>query len=309
MEILKKILLYAVIFLSVRLINRKLNKSVDKSQQLNMDGLYYDYKQFAKVFKGLAIVVAMGFIIISFIPSSAARVGKIIVLGIFILLPILMYFCGCMYENWYIKMSDDIIEYRDLQGKVKIYPYENITDVIVTDHGNLEIYADNVKVLTFPQSMDINAIKKFLRKKGAYSEKKSAYMNFIMQGTKANKYTAITCEIVFIFFMIFSFAVEYVPGGVLFGIMALLNTLFLISVFYNCYAIENGIIIHKRFLKKNIELPFSRIDSVERHIYDNSDKSIYVYSAEKAVMKISANSTNFHLLEQLIAKQQWKWRK
>lgn len=309
MEILKKILLYAVIFLSVRLINRKLNKSVDKSQQLNMDGLYYDYKQFARVFKVLAVIVAIGIIIISFIPSSAAGVGKIIVLGIFILLAILMYLCGCRYENWYIKMSDDIIEYQDLQGKVKIYPYDNITDVIVTDHGNLEIYVDNVKVLTFPQSMDINAVKKLLKKKGVYNEKKSGYMNFIMHGTKANKYTAIACEIVFIFFSIFSFVAEYAPGGVIFGIMALLNTLFLISVFYNCYAIENETITHKRFFKKNIKLPLGGVDSVERRNYDNSDKSIFVYSAGKIVMKISANNTNFHLLEQLIAKQQWKWRK
>lgn len=309
MEILKKILLYAIIFLSVRLINRKINKNVDKSQQLNKDGLYYDYKQFARVFKILAIIVAIGVSIISFVPSSTAGMGEIIVLGIFILLAIFMYFCGCRYGNWYIKMSDDIIEYRDLQGKVKIFPYENITDVIVTDHGNLEIYVDNKKVLTFPQSMDINTIKKLLRKKGVYREKKSVYMHFIMQGTKANKYTAIVCEIIFLFFMIFSFTVAYVPGGVLFGIMALLNTLFLISVFYNCYVIENETIIHKRFLKRNVELPYGGIDSVERHIYDNSDKSIYVYSAGKVVMKISANSTNFHLLEQLIAKQQWKWRK
>ena len=309
MEILKKILLYAVIFLSVRLINRKLNKSVDKLQQLNMDGLFYDYKQFAKVFKGLAIVAAIGLIIVSFIPSNVSGVGKVIILGILFLLIVLMYYWGCKYENWYVKLAQDTIEYRDLSGEVKIYPYENIPDVIITDHGNLEIYVDNVKVLTFSQSMDINAIKKLLRKKGVYSEKKSVYMNFIMQGTKANKYVAIACEIVFLFFMIFSFAVEYAPGGVIFGIMALLNTLFLISVFYNCYVIENEAITHKRFLKKNIELPFSRIDSVERHIYDNSDKSIYVYSAGKVVVKISANSTNFHLLEQLISKQRWKWRK
>lgn len=307
MEILEKVIMYAVIGVIISIITKKINMDQGKLEINESNEYCIDMKIYSKIFLGLAICATLLAISISFFPSNLhgkqelmAVIGEVIVIGIF-------YLLSYLYSRFYVKIGLENIVIRRLVGKEKIIPYAELTDVWIDGDGNLEFYCRDKKVLTFPKTYPQDFLLEMLKINKIKAKRKVSMNEFVLVPTAINKITSYVCVIAILVIDILCIYVRH-----LLAIMAM--TTFLIFLIFLCIAVsvekiivKDHVIIWNRFLRKTKLIDFSDIKYVK--MTEGDQPQIYIYSEKGLEMKFSKFMDNINVFEELIVRQKWKIRK
>lgn len=267
--------------------------------------IQYNFKTESKIFKLIAFGFLILFIITLMIPSGGDKLGKLIVtisLLILIIISILLYKA---YNKWELLINKDNIQKTNFLGKTTTYDYSEITDVKIDVDGNLEVYTgkdtNKKRIIAIAKTNDIELLKLLISKKSNIQETKED-TTFIVKKNKLNRLAILICEICWIIFIIV-FSILQVPEGIIiFILISIIQLPFTISAYYNKLIFSEKEIVQQKLLRKQIKISVDDISRIERQQYDNSDKSIFIYttSSKKPTFKISEYTTNFHLVEKVV---------